>query len=222
MSENNVNKTNLEVYDSLLVEELQNLAKIGGLEDGCDIKLIKSFLLKASSILEVGAGYGRALTHILNLGFTGKITAVEHSKIFCDELRRRFSERVNIINDDLLNINFTERYDCVLWLWNGISDFPKTEQAVMLQKLLNLLLPGGVLIFDTFPLVAIPINGTKISEQEFKINFNLKVLTVYCPTIDEVNHYGDQLQIQKRQHIDYETDIGRKRIMHIFYNPSTN
>lgn len=211
-----INKSNLEAYSLISVEELQSIAKIGGLDNGCDINLIKSHILRATSILEVGAGYGRALKHIIDIGYKGKLTAIEYNPNFCEELYKKFSDRVEILNANLLDIDFIEKFDCILWLWSGISDFSKTEQNLALHKLFDLLHLNGILIFDIIPPKVIPLNVEKISDQEFNMQINGKILASYCPTFDEINNYATQLNVQKRHNIEYITDIGRKRIMHIF------
>jgi phospholipid N-methyltransferase len=222
MGNRDANKHNLEAYCKISADEMRKIAITGGIDSGCDVAIIKPYILKSSAIFEVGAGYGRVLEHIVKTGYEGNISAIEYNPKFCNILQESFSEHVDILNEDLCETNITKKFDCILWLWNGISDFSKQKQPEVLQKLLNMLIPGGVLIFDTFPLIADPLYSIKIKEKEYYIKVNQETIRVYCPTLDDVNNYGDYLNVTERKHVEYLTDIGRKRIMHIFTKPKEN
>ncbi len=51
------------------VEALQACAIDRGLDTGCDLEQIFPQLTAAKTLLEVGAGYGRALQHLQRLGY---------------------------------------------------------------------------------------------------------------------------------------------------------
>lgn len=54
-------------------------------------------------VLEIGAGDGRLTEHILNLG-AKEVFVVEKDKRFVEFLRKKFSNLVNVIEDDFLNV----------------------------------------------------------------------------------------------------------------------
>jgi len=71
------NDDNLLIYNAMPLSEFRNTAINGGLENGCALDQIAHYIFKASSILEVGAGYGRVIANLLNKGYSGKLTAIE-------------------------------------------------------------------------------------------------------------------------------------------------
>jgi hypothetical protein len=80
---NEINEFNIKAYNNeQALQCLQKIATIGGLDNCCDVKLIENYLYNANNILEVGAGYGRVLEHLIKINLEGKVYAVEACDFF--------------------------------------------------------------------------------------------------------------------------------------------
>ena len=55
-------------------------------------------------IIEIGPGEGALTKHLTN----STITAIEIDPILCEKLKKYFSNQIEIINDDILNINLDD------------------------------------------------------------------------------------------------------------------
>ena len=71
------NRDNVSFYEILPIEGFQEIASVCGLDTCCDVSAILSHLIDASSILEIGSGYGRVLSFLQNIGLKGKLFGLE-------------------------------------------------------------------------------------------------------------------------------------------------
>ncbi len=204
-----------EFYENIPIQMLRDYAIQGGIEDSSDIDLVWDYLKHSKSILDIGAGYGRALKCLLNRGYQGKITALEASSIFYKELTRYHSDKVSIIKGNLLNFNSSNKFDVILWLWSGISDFTKQEQHRALKKLSCLLNQGGKLIIDTFPFYAMPMNASSAENQTYAINVMDHTVNGYIPSFDELKEHIITLPFGDIVCMEYYTNTRRKRLIYI-------
>ena len=78
--DNWTNKDNAPFYESAPITNLCEVAHMAGLSDGCDLRQIKSYILHSKTILEVGGGFGRVITHLRNMGYNGELYALERNK----------------------------------------------------------------------------------------------------------------------------------------------
>ena len=67
-------------------------------------KIVSCVNIKNKTILEVGPGTGNLTNYILNKE-PKKIIAIEKDNELVNNLRKKFDEKIEIINDDILNIN---------------------------------------------------------------------------------------------------------------------
>jgi len=208
------NEDNINYYENIPTDILRGYAIIGGFEEGCDVDLIEPYILRANSILEAGAGYGRVLRHILRKGYTGKLCAVERSKNFFTRLKKEFGDKVEVIQRDIQKFNPTEKFDLVLCLWSYISEFPKEDQLNILLHLSCFLNPNGVIILDTLlhtvaPKNVVQLNQSYIARSEYGTAYG------YTPSAKEIHRYAQKLGFENIKHIEYKTQTQRQRIIHI-------
>lgn len=212
-----LNHDNKDFYEELTVEGITTLAQKSGLANGCDVKLLQTYYSNAQSILEVGAGHGRVIQHLIKNNCKGKITAIERCNTFFAHLNSLYADKVTLIQIDLHDVSdINERFDVILWLWSGIADFSPLEQLMVLGQLKSLLTKGGSLIFDTLPATTLPL-GMKQKETK----------TVYCQEIsgtiiytysllpEEIDQFAKLLSFSNVEHLPYITDTGRERLLHI-------
>jgi SAM-dependent methyltransferase len=60
--------------------------------------------------LDIGSGHGRIVSYLVEKGYDA--TAVDFNEDFCEELRRKFPN-VRVLQDDVRNQDFDERFDIV-------------------------------------------------------------------------------------------------------------
>lgn len=210
------NDSNKEFYDKIPLNVHRYHVKQGGLAECEDLEVIKSYILNSRSILEIGAGYGRILSYLLKQKAFYEISAIERSTLYYDTLCKEFSSRVKLHNIALLDFKTTNKYDLILWMASGLSDFAKNEQLIALQYISNhLLADDGTLILDIFPYKTKPINTTNLEKQTYTFKTNGYILRGYLPTHKEVLEYGSQLSFKDIKHIPYKTATDRGRSLYV-------
>jgi SAM-dependent methyltransferase len=209
------NENNIDYYENVPPETFRALAQRGGLEGGCDIDVIYPYIEKTRAIIEPGAGYGRAIQHLLKKGYTGQIVALERSKNFLEYLKQKFSEKIDIIHGDTKSYRPSEIFDAVIGMWSHISEFPLKEQANILKHLGSWLKPGGLLILDTISPYVVPQNATTAQGAFFFIDSEYGQLCGHTPTPEEMKENTQLAGLQFVKQIDYQTETGRPRIIYI-------
>ncbi len=177
--------------------------------------MIADYIFNATSILEVGAGYGRVLNYLTNHKFLGKITAIERSKKCTNLLIKKFGNKINILNQDLKHLQIKNEFDLILWMFSGISDFSQSEQLPILTKLTESLTKNGKIILDAFSHSVKPVNAITASSQGYIIEDENKTLYGYIPSPQEIDNYAKVLGFKNIAHIPYQTTTNSKRILHI-------
>jgi phospholipid N-methyltransferase len=209
------NIDNSHYYEHVPYAIQKGFTIIGGLDVFSDLKLAKKYIDNAKSILEVGAGYGRVVDYLLQNNFRGKITAIEKSTKFFALLQSKYSNRVNLNLDDIATFTTKEKFDLILWMWSGISDFSKDEQIFVLRHLFNLLTDEGILILDTFSHSIKPANAITSHEQSYIIHVDECTLYGYIPSPEEVNGYSNHVGFKKVEYLPYKTVTNRDRALYI-------
>ena len=210
------NINNQELYNKMPIENFRSIAKQCGLADGCDINMISQFINAADSILEIGAGYGRALQQILNNGYKGKLYAIERVPLLYNHLISTFQNNIKVFNMDLLKLKLTQQFDLILWLWTGLYEFSKSEQPTAMSILKSLLNKNGHIVIDLIPPERKANNAIELSKQIHMIETEYGKNYGYFPTPAEINEYANNLDLQIAQKIPYETRTKRKRHLYIF------
>jgi SAM-dependent methyltransferase len=216
MRENWSNHDNENFYQKVRIEDFYQNAVQGGLDTGIDIKNLEKYINNTNSILEIGAGYGRVLSHILNRGYTGKLVAIERNQKFCQFLQSQFHGRANIFCADIINFKYDDKFDLILWMWGSICEFSKTEQAQVISHLGKMLNKNGHLILDTIPIECTSINAIALNPHDRVIETSYGKDYCYLPSDDEITQYAQQTGLIHHEDLIYYTTSNRKRRLSVF------
>lgn len=213
------NASNAAFYNDL---DLNYYARAAGLDTCMDVTTAQKHLgPKDGPVLEVGAGMGRVVTALFERGYTS-VSAIERADT-AQDLARQFEPQIkkgqfHLYNHSLKTFQCEERFNTILWLFCGITDFSPMEQADMLAKLSRLLNPGGHLIVD------LPMgesNATKVEGQEHVIKREDKPdYHGYVPTDKEMEIYRRATTCACMEKLPYTTDTGRDRALFVFSGPN--
>lgn len=210
------NTRNQRFYEKLSIDTLSNLAITGGLDTGSDLILIQKLIEQASSILEVGAGYGRVLKHLQDVCYKGKLTAIEQSHNFFQHLRSMHDTFAQLHHGDIVDFKTDTKFDLILWLWSGIADFGKEEQPLILKKLRSFLHDTGTLVVDTMPIEIQPLNSIVQHGQDHAIeSTNIPTHHGYFPSHNEILDHAMKYGFKEVTKKDYITTTGRNRILYL-------
>lgn len=207
-------KDNAAFYEVYPPEQQLDHAKKGGLADWSDLKQIAQYLEKADSILELGACNGRVLDFLLMNHYGLEITAIERSKQFFSILEKKYQEKIALFNTDIIDFSAEKKFDLILWMWSGISDFEKSEQLNVLKKYVDFLNPNGKIVLETFLPEVTPLNAEDYAEQTYIAKIGDHTLRGYVPSLEELMSYAEKLGLLFQQKI-YKTTTGRKRAINI-------
>lgn len=203
-----VDETCDEFYANIAkTEDLQFYAQMAGLDDGCDVKLISGYLINTKNLLDIGSGFGRVIDFVLDCGYTGKIISIELIDEYCKLLKRKFGDQIFLINENIIKFETNEKFDTILWLWDGLTAFSKDMQDMLIKKLINILAEKGYLIFDTIDQYKnkIPFRSYVSEHKHGRIVGNI-------PSYDDIRAISDSLRITNLLVIDYKTrtEVHRK------------
>ena len=166
----NINDFNTDkLYQSLGFEKLNEIAQWAGLTECIDIEAIKPWLKNKSEILDIGCGYGRVLPWLLN-NTNAHITAIEKAYALYTEASSIHNKRLSVIYGNILNHSFTKKFDCIMMLWTGITDYSKAEANLLFDKIKSILTKDGIVCFDYIN--AMPKNASisDLEEHLFCVN----------------------------------------------------
>lgn len=209
---------NIEFYETLPPEELIKASQNVGLDTHCDLKLIKKYIKKSTSILEIGPGYGRVINYINDYGYKGEFYAIERSKMFYDYLQGKIPPHVKLIREDIISCSFKRNFNLILWLWSGFVEFSIAEQKNLFIKLASLLNTAGSVIIDVIPTDFRPPNSKLIDEQNYIAYLPQTTAPCYCyvPSMDDFTNYANLSSLRLVQNKFYVTPTNRQRILFIF------
>ncbi len=209
------NRDNAQYYENISPVHHKDFIKLAGLDDHSDLKLITPQIQAAESLLEVGAGDGRVLNYLQNMGYTGQVTAVERSGQFFAALQESHGARYNLYHCDINDFAPEASFDLILWMWAGISDFTTEEQHTTIAHLASLLTPRGQIILDTFAHDAQPLNADEATmEQSFTVERENACLHGYLPSPEEIAGYAKEIGLTHCHHQAYKTSKDRPRVLH--------
>jgi SAM-dependent methyltransferase len=186
----------------------------GGLDNGCDVKAIKKYIKNAKSILEVGAGYGRVLNHIIKNGFKGKLFALEREQKLCRFLEKQFLQ-AHIIRADIRQFIIKQKFDLILWMWASLTEFSQAEQLLALKNLTLHLKIGGFLILDLISINCKTIDAINYDGHNKIITTAYGNDFIYLPSHDEIKLYAQKLNLLKKEIIIYKTKTNKKRNLYV-------
>jgi len=211
------NKSNIDYYEQVPPSVQSSFAEKGGLASHCDLERFSTLIHKATSILEVGACYGRVLDYVKTHNPSAKIVSIERSSKFYHILRNKYEGNVDILHTDLFDFHYNQSFDLILWMWSGLSDFSKKEQLLAIKLLLNYLGNNGTLVIDTFSHSAKPKNAEFSEQQAYIIKVNEATLFGYIPSPNEMTNYAKKLNATVKYE-PYLTICGRPRALYYFRN----
>jgi len=214
------NSHNAILYSNMSTSYFKQKAIEGGLDDGRDVKAIAKYIKNARSILEVGAGYGRALDYIIKSGFKGTLVALEREPKLSIILKRKFKQ-VHIICRDIRTVTLQKKFDLIVWLWTGLWEFAAHEQLTVLAKLVSHLNNSGFLILDLIPSTCKTIKAIRLDKNNRFIPTPYGNDYTYIPSHTEIKQYAKQLNLQMKT-LTYTTKTSKKRILYIFYIANTH
>ena len=209
------NKDNLLVYEKTPIFKLKECAAISGLDSCCDLRLIHQYIQRSSSILEIGAGAGRVLDYLINSNYQGEISAVECCQNYCQQLLKRFGQKISVYCQNLLRLSLPKQFDLILWMWSGIADFAPAEHLLALKNLLSTLTDHGILIFDTLDPTVTPAATKYNKGQEYYIDIKYGIIRTYSVTKQELDQYAKKLHFIEKKQLHYTATNGKERILHI-------
>jgi SAM-dependent methyltransferase len=210
------NVDNIAFYNQLPFDEFYKAGAESGLNNGCDIKAIAHYVKRAQSILEVGAGYGRVITHILDMGYAGKLVALERDPALCQLLKTQFNKKITVIQKDILAFHSKFRFDLIVWMWASFSEFSKTEQLSALDRVTKHLEIKGYLILDIVPLSCKTTNTVDFNSQDKVIQTPFGDDYIYLPSPAELESYQKKLNLKKIETITYQTQTNKNRYLEVF------
>lgn len=209
------NQDNHQFYDHLGLDIFQAGALRSGLPNGEDIKQIRDLIKSSSSILEVGAGYGRVLKYVLEMGYRGKFDAVEFDEGYFEYCKNRYGHYVNIFRADILEWKSEVKYDLILWMWSGIIEFFSDEQAELFKFFSSILNPGGSLVVELKYPEKNDVDRIILDGQQARFTYKRPGGYLYFPSREQLlaysDKYFDDLKIQEYYGCDMQP-----RLLHIF------
>lgn len=208
------NTSNFDFYKNIGVDNLSELAHIGGFDSWKDMEIAYPHVKDGSSILELGAAYGRCLDYLLTQNYEGEITAIEQSPKFIEHLESAYRGKVDIIHGDFKSHLFNKRFDAILWMWSGILDFSEEEQQLAIEKLNSILNAKGVLIIDT-PRIGFQTFAEHDNSQSLHHESPYGNLQCYIPSLKELDTLTKNAGFSTIEQVDYETATAKQRSLFI-------
>lgn len=204
-------------YDQIPVKELANFTVVGGFEDGCDVDLAYNQIRSKKKLLDVGAGYGRAIDALLRKGYSGMITALERCEKLYEFMSARYLEdpTVKVVQGDIMTYSFKGTFDAILLMWSNISEFSPPEQPKLLERLASVLDPDGILVIETISPTLEPKNVHTVGKkQSYVAHSKYGTAYGYTPTKSEIIDYLRTINLNLLNTIKYRTKTGRDRILY--------
>lgn len=205
------NFDNQTLYNAVHDEDfIKHLEACGGLSECPDLEITRRFWEQAATILEVGPWRGRVIEGLIKRGYSGEITAIEHSKYWSDQLQKRY-KNIKVLHQDLLQADLPRKFEVILWLWTGIADFGPTEQEKATIKLAHALKPGGTLIVDCFDYTMRHHNKESFQDgQYYEVPVKQGLLRGYFPSRNELLHYANKAGLELIKVLPYvASDVHR-------------
>ena len=206
------NDSNKIFYNTVPLDVFQSLTQQGGFVDCLDLKLIEKHIPISSSVMEVGAGYGRCVDFLLAKKQEGRIIAIEQSLQFSTVLLEKYKSQSNvqIINDDIKTLAVSDKVDVVLWLFSGMLDFAKEEQPIVLKRLRSFLKNEGKLFLDVPQLAELTV-AKYTGKQDIVMETPYGNITTFLPALADIEEYASEAGFSHVSVIHYNTTTEKKR-----------
>ncbi len=161
---NNPNDSTAKVYDAAS-------APLKGRDiTDAEIALISSIVPPNSNILDIGAGTGRHLIPLSELGYN--LTGIDSSNGMLDILEEKLDKKLKtqIIRADVLSYSFrADEFDLIIMMWNSFNEIALDSKSA--QRLLSIFgrtlkIGGKVLINSDNPEL------TKMSSANYELDYS--------------------------------------------------
>lgn len=214
-----MNDKNIDFYRKINIAKFKEFAELIGLSTKIDIDLIYPYIQSAKILIELGAGYGRAIEALIQKKFQGEIIAFERSPELVLYLKNQFSAaiqagKVTLMEQDFKHLAIKEKANVVLWLWSGFLELSTDEQKENVKYIFDNLAAEGILIIE------IPVEvkhiGTRTGQQFIKVETEWGNIDAYMPSYEELLKYAEYAGFQGIERIDYPTSTNLKRAIYIF------
>lgn len=210
-----MNDKNLAFYNNLGVDPFKALSAQGGFNTFIDLDMIYPYIKDSASIIELGAGFGRCLDFFIQKGYEGKLLAVEKSKPYLEYLRENYSDRAEILDQDIKNLKLKEKIDSALWMFSGIIDFSRKEQKEVISSLFNLLSETGKLVID-IPRLGFKTYAEHKDQQNIHLSSPYGTLDCYIPSLEDMEEAQEMAGFRNLIRMDYETPAEKERTIYLF------
>lgn len=206
---------NYGFYKGMKLEDFMRFAELTGFDTGIDIDVIYPYIKNAENIVELGAGYGRAIDFLLKKGYTGNITAVERIETLIPHLRNRFGDRVKYLCQDITELSLPQPVEAIVWLWSGILELTVPNQEKSIKHLYSCLQAGGLLALES-PYKQVKIVGTqKENERHIQLRTDWGELNAYLPTDQELRGYAKEIGFSEVDTVAYISRTGLERVFYL-------
>ncbi len=214
--ERKINDENLGFYQKIEIERFSEFAKIIGLETGVDIDEIYEIIKKDKVLVEIGAGYGRAIQALLKKGFKERVYAVERVNHLVNYMRHLFVEQENVklILKDVKYLKLPEKADTILWVWSGILELSLKEQEEALLQLKEQLKPHGKIIIET-PYQDVKFIGKKSTDNYIRFETDWGKIEAYLSTFQDIKLMSEKVCFNKLEKKLYKTNKDLTRVFYI-------
>lgn len=209
-----VTDENFSFYKRMDLKDFKHFAHLTGFDTGIDIEILFPYLKDIKELVELGAGYGRAIHFLLEKGYEGKLMAVDRVEKFLELLKEKYGERINTLHQDIRNLKLAHPVDGIMWLWSGISELSAKEQQKAVINIHKNLKKGGVFILES-PYKQIKIVGTHQSPQHITLTTDWGRLDAYLPNEEEIQQYAEAAGFDAFETIHYKSETGLDRIFYI-------
>jgi SAM-dependent methyltransferase len=142
------------------------------------------------SILDLGCGTGNHALVLAKRGY--KVTGIDRSAQMLAIARRKAQDAgldINFIEGNITNAEFEGKFDAVISMFAVMSYMPANEDVAAVCKIANnVLVPGGIFIFDCWHGSAVIADKPGVRIKEMDAGDGEKVIRFTEPEIDFIHH----------------------------------
>ncbi|MEM6297550.1 MAG: class I SAM-dependent methyltransferase [Bacteroidota bacterium] len=209
-----ISTENIRFYEMMAPRKFLELAQLTGFDTNPDLKLILPQLRGCRSIAELGVGYGRCVFGLRELGFNGKIYAVDRVQMLLDRIQDTFDEDVIPLLQDIRELNLPEPADAIIWLWSGILEQKPENQLLSLKQIRHNLAPDGKLFVDS-PEDKIKYVGKKLNQKHVRVEMEWGGLDGYIPYREDMEYMAEEAGYSNIEVIPYKSETDLDRLMYV-------
>lgn len=197
------------------LQKFHELAQLTGFDTLPDLQVIFPDLVDTQSIAELGAGYGRCVLGLLEMGYAGEIFAVDRIPHLLQLIEEQTTHPpVSPIQQDIRDLQLLTAVDAVLWLWSGILEQTPEDQMLCLHRIYSQLHPQGKAYIDA-PRDQIKYVGKKIDRKYIRVETEWGTLEGYMPYPEDMARMSEAAGFSSLEQRPYSSATGLEREMYI-------